>query len=188
MVILIGGSSHVGKTMVAKKLVEKHGWDCIPLDYLKSTFLKAWFADCEKSDDVAIRHGMWPLVSEIVKQAVETGRNLIIEGCYIPVEWKESFSSEQMKHIRAVFIVMSEAYIRSHMDDIGTHSAVVEKRINDVLDVERLVACSAGFKADCLENGTSYIEIDREYDVDSLMYAVGSVIEDLDSSGKGIIL
>ena len=28
MVVLIGGSSHVGKTMVARKLVERHGWEC----------------------------------------------------------------------------------------------------------------------------------------------------------------
>ena len=36
MVVLIGGSSHVGKTMIAHKLIEKHGWECISLDCLKS--------------------------------------------------------------------------------------------------------------------------------------------------------
>ncbi len=188
MVVLIGGSSHVGKTMVAKKLVERHGWECISLDFLKNAFQKAEISDCAALDDVQMRHRMWPFVAQIIKQAIASGRNLILEGCYIPVEWKESFTEDQLKDIRAVFIVMSESYIRSHMDEIGRFSQAVEKRTNDTLDMERLVRCSADFKEDCLENGTFYIEIDWEYDKDSLFDAVESVLEDPNPAEKGIVL
>ena len=188
MVVLIGGSSHVGKTMVAKKLVERHGWECVSLDFLKNAFQKAEIEDCADLDEVQMRHRMWPFVAQIITQALASDRNLILEGCYIPVEWKESFSEAQLKEIRAVFIVMSESYIRSHMDEIARYSNVVEKRTDDELDIERLVGCSADFKEDCLENGTFYIEIDWEYDTDSLVDAVESVIEDPDPAEKGIIL
>lgn len=188
MVVLIGGSSHVGKTMIARKLVEKYGWECICLDYLKNAFQKAEIAGFENLDDVGMRHRMWPFVAQIIKGALSSGRNLILEGCYIPAEWKESFSSEQLEDIRAVFIIMSESYIRKHMDEIESFSDVVEKRENDFLDEERLVRCSADFKADCLGNETFYIEIEDEYDTESLFDAVESVIEDSDPLEKGIIL
>ena len=74
------------------------------------------------------------------------------------------------------------------MDEIERYSGVAEKRENDCLDEDRLVNCSADFKADCLENGTFYIEIDWKYDTDSLMDAVMSVIEDPDPPEKGIVL
>lgn len=188
MVVLIGGSSHVGKTMIARKLVEKYGWECICLDYLKNAFQKAGIAGFENLDDVGMRHRMWPFVAEIIKSALSSGRDLILEGCYIPTEWKESFTREQLEDIRAVFILMSEAYIRTHMDEIGSFSGIVEKRENDFLDEERLVRCSADFKADCLGNETFYIEIEDDYDTESLLDAVESVIEDSDPLEKGIIL
>ena len=188
MVVLIGGSSHVGKTMVARYLAGRHGWECISLDLLKNAFQKAGIAECADMDDVQMRHWMWPFVAEIIKQAIASERRLILEGCYIPVEWKQSFTEDELKDIRAVFIVMSESYIRSHMDEIGKYSQAVEKRENDILDMERLVRCSADFKEDCLENGTFYIEIDWEYDKDSLFDAVESVLEDPNPAEKGIVL
>ena len=54
--------------------------------------------------------------------------------------------------------------------------------------MDRLIACSAAFRDDCIGNGTYYIEIDGDYDTDSLFDAVESVIEDPDPSEKGIIL
>ena len=188
MVILIGGSSHVGKTMVSHRLIEKLGYECISLDYLKEAFLRSQTGSPGNADDVAMRHWMWPFVAEVIRHAVETGRNLIMEGCYIPAQWKESFTAAQMDHIRAVFIVMSGNYIRTHMDDIEKFSSAVEQRENDVLDMDRLIACSAAFRDDCIGNGTYYIEIDGDYDTDSLFDAVESVIEDPDPSEKGIIL
>lgn len=188
MVVLIGGSSHVGKTMIAKKLVEKYGLECICLDYLKNAFQKAQIEGFENLDDVGMRHRMWPFVAEIIKSALSSGRDLILEGCYIPTEWKESFTREQMEDIRAVFILMSESYIRTHIDEIESFSTVVEERENDFLDEERLVRCSADFKADCLGNETFYIEIEDEYDAESLFDAVESVIEDPAPLEKGIIL
>ncbi len=46
MVILIGGSSHVGKTMVSHRLIKKYGYEGLSLDSLKEAFLKNRFLYC----------------------------------------------------------------------------------------------------------------------------------------------
>ena len=188
MVVLIGGSSHVGKTMIAHKLIEKYGWECISLDYLKDAFINSQLGEPGKKTDYEMRYWMWPLVAEIVKRAIKGERNLIIEGCYIPGEWADSFSFKELDQIRCVFIVMSEIHIRSNINMIERKAQRVEKRPDDVIDMERLINCSREFKEDCLKTDTFYIEIDGEYDEESLFDAVESVIEDNDYMEKGIIL
>lgn len=188
MVVLIGGSSHVGKTMIAHKLVAKHGWECISLDYLKDAFINSQLGSPGEKTDYEMRYWMWPLVAEIIKKAIKGERDLIIEGCYIPGEWADSFSSRELEQIRCVFIVMSEIYIRSNIIEIGRNAQRVEKRPDDIIDMARLIKCSREFKEDCLKTDTFYIEIDGEYDEESLFDAVESVIEDNDYMEKGIIL
>lgn len=83
---------------------------------------------------------------------------------------------------------MSEFYIRSNIIEIGRKAQRVEKRPDDVIDMERLISCSREFKEDCLKSDTFYIEIDGKYDEESLFDAVESVIEDNDPLEKGIIL
>lgn len=188
MVVLIGGSSHVGKTMIAHKLVSKHGWECISLDYLKEAFMKSQLGSPGDRSDYEMRYWMWPFVTEIIRKAVNSKRNLIVEGCYIPAEWAKSFTFAELKDIRCVFIVMSEFHIRSHISDIERYSQRVERRTDDVIDMARLINCSREFKEDCLKTDTFYIEIDGRYDDESLFDAVESVIQDANPLEKGIIL
>lgn len=102
---------------------------------------------------------------------------MIIEGCYIPKSWKESFSDDYLKQIRPVFILMSENYLRKNIDDVSRYADVIEKRIDDFVDLDRLINCSKEFKDDCLSNGTPYIEIDGKYDLEKLVEDVCLVVE-----------
>ena len=188
MVVLLGGSSHVGKTMIAHKLIRKYGWECISLDCLKDAFIRSRLGNPGDRNDYEMRYWMWPFVAEIVKKAVSTKRNLIIEGCYIPAEWARSFTFAELGDIRCVFIVMSEFHIRSHINDIMRYAQRVERRPEDIVDMQRLINCSREFKEDCLKTDTFYIEIDGEYDEDSLFDAVDSVIMGGNHREKGIIL
>ena len=188
MVVLLGGSSHVGKTMIARKLVRKYGWELISLDFLKDAFIRSQLGNPGERNDYEMRYWMWPLVAEIVKRALESGRNVILEGCYIPAEWADSFTPSELRRIRTVFIVMSEIHIRTNIDAIERTSQIVESRQNDVIDMARLINCSREFKEDCIRTGTFYIEIDGPYDDESLFDAIESVIQDDDHLEKGIIL
>lgn len=188
MVILIGGSSHVGKTLVSHRLIKKYGYECLSLDSLKEAFIKTQLGNPGTRNDYQMRYWMWPFVTEVIKHALHNGRNLIVEGCYIPAEWAESFTESELKEIRCVFIIMSESYLRNHEDEVRNHANDIENRRNDFIDLQRLIDCSIDFKEDCLRTGTYYIEITGEYDDESLVDAVESVIEDSNPMDGGLVL
>lgn len=195
MVILLGGSSHVGKTLVAQKLMERLGFPYLSLDHLKMGFIRSGMTNLTVNDDWEMRYWMWPFVAQIVKTVIENHQNLIVEGCYIPHNWKDSFtkpfdspdpsdfpfskadvpetdhsSLDYMANIRSAFIVMSRSYIERNFDLIKDYANVIEKRLDDSgLDMERLAMCSEGFKEDCIANGTPLVEIDEAYDLDCLV-------------------
>ncbi len=172
MIYLIGGSSHVGKTLLAQKMTEKTGIPYTSLDHLKMGFIRSGMTDLTVEDDVEMRYWMWPFVTEIVKTAIENEQNMILEGCYIPAEWKESFSAEELSRIRCMFIVMTEGYIRSHFSDIRDYANVIEKRLDDHPDMERLVACSRGFREDCEKYDIPCYVIDKDFCLDDMVKAI----------------
>lgn len=193
MVILLGGSSHVGKTLVAQKLMERFEFPYMSLDHLKMGFIRSGMTSLTVNDDWEMRYWMWPFVSSIVKTAVENGQNLILEGCYIPHNWKETLSSPMpskadspepchaeatyLDDVRSVFIVMSRRYIEGNFDLIRDYADVIEHRLDDSgLDMHRLVMCSEGFKQDCIGNGTPYVEIDEAFDIDDLVERVAAAL------------
>jgi 2-phosphoglycerate kinase len=173
MVYLIGGSSHVGKTLLAQKLMERTGYPYTSLDHLKMGFIRSGMTDLTVEDDLEMRYWMWPFVTGMIKTAIENEQNLILEGCYIPVEWQDSFSEEELSHIKCIFIVMSEAYIRNHIADIADYANVIEKRLDDEIDIERLIECSEGFKNDCEEYGVLCYVIDEEFCPDDILKVLG---------------
>lgn len=129
MIILIGGSSHVGKTLISQKLIEKYHFPCTSLDHLKMGFIRTGKTELTVEDDYQMRYWLWPFAAEMVKTAIENNQNMILEGCYIPVEWKESFTEEYLDQIRCVYIVMSENYLRKNFHLLSDYANVIEKRL-----------------------------------------------------------
>ena len=179
MIYLIGGSSHVGKTLLAQKLTEKTGYACTSLDHLKMGFIRAGMTDLTVEDDYRMRYFLWPFVAEMIKTAIENGQNMIIEGCYIPAEWKDSFSEEYLSQIRCMFIVMTEEYIRNHYSEIKDFASVIEKRKDDRPNRERLISCSAEFFEDCKEHNIPCYVIDEMFSAEDMLDAIvnGTLLE-----------
>ena len=71
MIILIGGSSHVGKTFLAQKLLEKLKIPYLSLDHLKMMFIRGRLTDLTCEDDYEMRYFLWPYAAEIIKTAIE---------------------------------------------------------------------------------------------------------------------
>lgn len=168
MIILIGGSSHVGKTLISQKIMEKTHIPYVCLDHLKMAFIRTRKTELTVEDDYKMRYFIWPFAAEMIKTAIENEQNMIIEGCYIPREWRQSFTDEYLLHIYCTFITMSEDYIRKNFDAIKENASVIERRLNDELDMERLIKCSKDFRKDCAESGTPNLNITGEYNADAL--------------------
>lgn len=177
MIVLIGGSSHVGKTYLSQKLMEKRKIPYTSLDHLKMGFIRTKMTELTPNDDYEMRYFLWPFEAEMIKTAIENNQSFILEGCYIPSEWKSSFTEEYLKEIRCVFIVMSEEYLRNHIDDVISKANVIENRLCDEVNLERLINCSREFKKECLENDIPFIEITDHYDPDELVEKIEEIID-----------
>ncbi len=169
MIILIGGSSHVGKTLLAQKLLEKYRYPYLSLDHLKMGFIRTGKTELTVEDDYEMRYFLWPFAAEMIKTAVENNQNMIVEGCYIPGEWKDSFDEEYLNDIRCVFFTMSEKYIRQNFESIKNKANVIEHRIEDNPDIDRLIYCSEMFRNECSKYGIANLDIDSSYDIDEIV-------------------
>lgn len=159
----------MGKTFIAQKLMERLSVPYISLDHIKMMFIRSGLTELTVEDDLEMREFLWPYVAEYIKTAVENHQHLIIEGCYIPYDYKKAFEPEYLPEIKLVYIVMSEKYIRNHFDLIVDYASVIERRIDDHPNMERLIKCSRDFKEGGLSCDAQIIEIDDEYDVEKIV-------------------
>ena len=96
---------------------------------------------------------------EMAKTAIENKQNLIVEGCYIPFDWKKDFVQEYLDNIEYYCLVMSENYIRNHFADIKSYANVIESRLDDEQD-------NAQFMKLAKEYNVDYVLIDDTYEIE----------------------
>ena len=131
MVILITGASHTGKTLLAQRLLEKTGFPYLSIDHLKMGLIRSGCTGLTPSDDEALTGYLWPIVREMIKTAIENEQNLIVEGCYVPFDWRRDFGENYLGEIRFVCLAMREAYIDANFDKIRAHASDIEARLDD---------------------------------------------------------
>ena len=168
MVFLIAGASHTGKTALAQRLLEQYGYPYLSMDHLKMGLIRSGYTSLSPmSSDHDLTDYLWPVVREMVKTVIENQQNLIVEGCYIPFDWANDFTAEQRAQIQYRCLVMSEAYIRSHYQDIIGYANVVEQRKDDSdCTLESLLRDNAQVLKSCQKSGVQYILIDGTYHID----------------------
>ena len=167
MITLIAGTSHTGKTNLAQRLLEKHGWPYLSLDHLKMGLIRSGYTHLTVEDDDELTALMWPIVREMIKTAIENEQHLVIEGCYLPFDWRKDFGEEYLPHIRFMCLVMTERYLRERFDDVRHYASVVENRGEDEgLDLEELIRDNAANLANCRAHGCEVVLIDDEYKVE----------------------
>lgn len=173
MIVLIAGASHTGKTALAQRLLEKHGYPYLSLDHLKMGLIRSGNTLLTTEDDSELTVYLWGIVKELIKTAIENKQNLIIEGCYIPYDWARSFDERYLPHIRYRCLIMSEAYIREHFDDIRKYARVIEDRLDDgYCTLENLIRDNAEALEMCRLHNAEYFLIDGEYNVDELDFKI----------------
>ena len=167
MVVLISGASHAGKTILAQKLMEKYLIPYVSIDHIKMGLIRSKVTTLTPEDDDKLTEYLWPIVSEMAKTAIENKQSLIIEGCYIPANWRDTFEDEYLQDIKHICIVLSREYILSHFDDIKKYACIIEQRLDDDwCTIEMMLEENAKVLNDCERYGTQYVLIDSEYNVD----------------------
>lgn len=167
MIILITGASHTGKTLLARKLVDRLGFSCLSIDLLKMGLIRSGNTDLTPDDDDKLEAYLWPIVREMIKTAIENRQDLIVEGCYVPFNWRDDFSDEYVREIRFCCLVMSEEYIEEHFEEIKAHASDVERRLDDAWCTKSLLLEeNARNLASCKRYGLDYVLIGDCYEVD----------------------
>ena len=70
MVIIITGASHVGKTILAQRMLEKYKYPYFSIDHLKMGLIRSGITDLTPEDDDELTDYLWPIVREIIKTAM----------------------------------------------------------------------------------------------------------------------
>ena len=96
MVIIITGATHTGKTKLAQQLLEKYKYPYLSIDHLKMGLIRSNQTSLTVYDDEKLTDYLWSIVKEIIKTAIENKQNLIVEGCYIPFNYKDYFEKKYL--------------------------------------------------------------------------------------------
>lgn len=164
MVILITGASHAGKTVLAQKILEKRLIPYLSIDHLKMGLIRSGSTTLTPADDEALTAYLWPIVCEMIKTAIENRQDLIVEGCYVPFDWRKDFGEAYLASIRFVCLAMTDAYLDANFDVIRAHACDIEARLDDsYATAERLKAenraVTEGFEA----AGEAVVLIDTDW-------------------------
>lgn len=103
MVILITGASHTGKTVLAQHILEKYSFPYFSIDHLKMGLIRSKNTNLTLEDDQKLVPYLWEIVREIIKTVIENQQNLVIEGGYIPFDWKKDFDDSYDIDINLLF-------------------------------------------------------------------------------------
>lgn len=173
MIILITGASHTGKTLLAQRMLEKYKYPYLSVDHIKMGLIRTENTKLAPRDDDALAEYLWPIVREIIKTAVENEQNLIVEGCYIPFDWRKDFDERYLPFIKFICLAMTEDYIDHHFDKIIGHESDIESRaIKAECTPGELKACNRWFIDAFGGAGENVVIIDGDYDD-----AINGVIE-----------
>lgn len=165
MILLLTGASHTGKTCFAQQLMETYHIPYQSIDHLKMGLIRSHQTDLTPSDDTQLTSYLWPILREIIKTAIENHQSLILEGCYIPFNWKDSFEADYLKDIRYLCLIFDEAYIKNHYQDILAHVNDMEQRLDDSLDPLVMIRENKIYLEQCIQHQLEYRLIQEHYEI-----------------------
>lgn len=131
MIVIITGATHTGKTKLAQMMMEKYLYPYVSEDHIKMGLIRSGYTDLTPEDDDRMVGYLWPVIREMIKTAIENNQNMIVEGCYVPFDWKNDFGDEYLCQIKFICLCFSDGYIDTHFNDIKQYESCIEKRLYD---------------------------------------------------------
>lgn len=169
MVILIGGISCTGKTLMAQKLLERYKIPYLSIDHIKMGLIRGnRYCDFSATDsDDKLTNRLWPIVQGIIMTNIENRQHIIIEGCYIPPGYKKDFNPGYLEHIIALFMGFSKNYVEKHfVSGIMEHRSEIEHKEydSDYMRQDNFIKLHMQLKYLCNKYNANYFEINDNYE------------------------
>lgn len=184
-VILIGGTSHTGKSTLAASLAERLGWRTLSTDSLARHPGRPWRAppgvvpahvaehyrslSAEALLDDVLQHyrKLWPSIRELVtRHATDGGEHLIVEGSAL---WPESVKSLQVQRVAAVWLTASDSLLQRRIADA---SRLAEATGDERLLIEKFLERTLRYNQRMLEAiaclGLVSINVERQPSLEAL--------------------
>jgi len=172
MIILISAVGSTGKTLMAQKLLEKYHIPYLSMDHLKMGLYRGdkhcGFTPLDNTEIIADK--LWPILKGIIMTNVENEQHIIIEGCYILPHYLKDLDIDYSEKVIPVFMCFSAKYIQKNFESkIKKYRNVVEFRnCPEERTIDELMKEHKEFKAQCLQSGVRYFEIENDYDKEIL--------------------
>jgi 2-phosphoglycerate kinase len=167
MVILIGGVSCTGKTVMAQRLLEKFKIPYLSIDHIKMGLIRGnkycdFFAT---DDDDELTNKLWPIVKGIIMTIIENGQHIIIEGCYLPPDHIRDFEPEYLEQIITLYIGFSKNYLEKHFNSgIVEHKSEIEQKDWDAyINQDNFIKLHSHINELCRKNNVKFFEINDDY-------------------------
>lgn len=185
-VILIGGTSNIGKSTVAATLAARLGWGVRSTDKLARYPGRPWLTATWEVPPHVVEHyrtlsdvdlvegqlahyrNMWPLVDALVRKHAgdPASERLVLEGSGI---WPDNVLTLHLQNVAAIWLSGSPELIEARIFDESGHS---ESDAEGRLLIERFVARSVGYdremRAALARLGLPMIEVTPQTSVDEL--------------------
>ncbi|MEL6437316.1 MAG: hypothetical protein AAFP99_11045 [Pseudomonadota bacterium] len=164
-VLLIFGTSHVGKTTLAKEVAAARNWDHVSTDALARFPGRPWptvrpavaeyytrlSAKAMYWFHINHHRNMWPLMQSRIDQAVATGSGLVMEGSALR---PELFPASFDKRVAAIGLHASARWLRQRIEDNSDYASrkAPEQAMIDAF-IERSVRDNAAIIEAAQEHG-----------------------------------
>ena len=145
-------------------MMEKYHYPYISEDHIKMGLIRSGYTDLTPEDDDEMVGYLWPIIREIIKTAIENNQNLIIEGCYVPFDWKSDFSDNYLQKIKFICLCFSDSYIDNCFDEIKQHASCIESRLDDDYCTLDIIKCENRLYLDgCRKHNLETVLIENNY-------------------------
>ena len=176
-VILIGGTSHVGKSTLGQRLAEDLGWNYLSTDQLARHPGRPWKAGDREVPDEVVRHYMklslseltnsvllhyrsnvWPIVDAIVKSRLNNpfDLGLVFEGSAV---LPDLYSMAEYPRVGAIWLTAADDLIAERIKLSSNYKAgsAAERRLVDAF-LDRSIAFDRIVTDSAESNGQSVLD------------------------------
>ena len=112
----------------------------------------------------------------MMKTAIENHQHLIVEGCYVPFDWRKDFDEDYLSSIHFICLAMTDSYIDAHFEEIKDHASDIESRLEDsYCTIDSMKAENWKYIEGFQQAGENIVLINTDYEK-----AIRAVLEKID--------